>query len=456
MFINEAACSAPLKKRRSSPFTALSPLLKGRGPAQLVLQYTDACNARCPQCSMRVTEPFKRSKLDRDLTKKIIDAAAQKGVAALSFTGGEPLLYLDEVVELLKYAKNAGIRYTRTGTNGYLFANHEEPGYRDRVTKIAEQLAESGLYTFWISIDSAEPSVHEEMRGIKGVIRGIEKALPIFHEHGIYPSANLGINRNIGGPSRLISIKSSDFYDFYRFAFRNFYNLVISMGFTIVNACYPMSIEDNAENGLNAVYRATNSQGITSYTRTERGLLFKALFDTIPEFRGRIRIFSPRSSLYSLVRQQAEKGQPYHACRGGIDYFFIDAQDGNTYPCGYRGSDNLGKFWDLDLSGSDGTASCSRCDWECFRDPSEMIGPLISLFTSPGHFYRTMIRDENFRRLWIEDIKYFTACDFFDCSKPPDLGKLESFGKKTDNQLFEPTRNWKRLHAGRTKPVTEM
>jgi len=378
---------------------------------------------------MRVTEPFKRSKLDQDSAKRIITAAAQKGVAALSITGGEPLLYLMEIVDLLKYARTLGIRYTRTGTNGYLFVNHERSDYRDRITKIAELIAESGLYTFWISIDSADPAVHEEMRGLPGVVRGIEKALPIFHAHGIYPSANLGINRNAGGSSRPMSADPSEFYAFYRSAFGKFYTLVIDMGFTIVNACYPMSIEENSANGLNAIYGATNSSGITTYAPADKSLMFKALFDTIPEFRSRIRIFSPRSSLYSLIRQQAEHEQAYHSCRGGVDYFFIDARDGNTFPCGYRGSENLGKFWDLDLSGTGTDAPCSRCEWECFRDPSTMIGPLLSLFTSPRHFYRTMIRDETFRKLWLDDIRYFTACDLFDGTKQPDLSKLAPFGK---------------------------
>ena len=177
---NKAASSAPPQTRRPSPFTALFPLLKGRGPGQLVLQYTDACNARCPQCSMRITERFKRSKMDLDSAKRIIDAAAQRGVRALSFTGGEPLLYLDEIVDLLKHARAAGINFTRTGTNGFLFANPERPDYLNRVTETVERLAESGLYTFWISIDSADPAAHERMRGLPGVIEGIEMALPIY------------------------------------------------------------------------------------------------------------------------------------------------------------------------------------------------------------------------------------------------------------------------------------
>ena len=425
---NKAASSAPPQTRRPSPFTALFPLLKGRGPGQLVLQYTDACNARCPQCSMRITERFKRSKMDLDSAKRIIDAAAQRGVRALSFTGGEPLLYLDEIVDLLKHARAAGINFTRTGTNGFLFANPERPDYLNRVTETVERLAESGLYTFWISIDSADPAAHERMRGLPGLIEGIEMALPIFHSHGIYPSANLGINKNIGGSSQTPSPAPAEFFAFYRAAFQKFYNLIIDLGFTIVNVCYPMSIEENGGNGLQAVYGATDAGGITRYTSAEKELVFKALFQTIPEFRHRIRIFSPRSSLFSLIRQQGGGDRGGYPCRGGTDYFFIDARDGNTYPCGYRGSENLGKFWDLGPAQIDQRPSCKKCDWECFRDPSEMIGPLISLFTAPRLFYSKILRDEQFRKLWLEDLKYFKACDFFDCSKATDFVKLAFFG----------------------------
>ena len=403
----------------------LFPLLSGRGLRQLVVQYTDACNARCPQCSMRVTEPFKRSKLDRATAIKIIDAAARKGVKALSFTGGEPLLYVDEIADLLKYARRAGITYTRTGTNGYLFANPQKRGYLEGINKLAEKLADAGLYTFWISIDSVDPAVHESMRGLPGVIAGIEKALPLFHAHGIYPSANLGINRNMGGFVQQPFSSLAEFYAFYRQSFQKFYQRIIDIGFTIVNACYPMSIDDAS--GLSAVYGATNTVGITNYTAEEKSLLFKALFHTIPEFRRRIRIFSPRSSLYSLMRQQINPDYGF-ACRGGIDYFFVNARDGNTYPCGYRGDEDLGKFWELELSELDRIFSCRKCDWECFRDPSEMIGPLISFFTAPHIFYRRMMRDGQFRSIWADDLKYFLACDSFDCRRPPDFAKLALFG----------------------------
>jgi 2-iminoacetate synthase ThiH len=70
-------------------------LFNGRLPGQLVIQYSNYCNADCPQCGMRRSATLKRHTLDRDVVKKLIDDAAARGVQSLSFTGGEPLLFLN-------------------------------------------------------------------------------------------------------------------------------------------------------------------------------------------------------------------------------------------------------------------------------------------------------------------------------------------------------------------------
>ena len=67
----------------------------------------------CPQCGMRVTENFQRSRLSVEYIKRLLDAAAQKGVKIVSFTGGEPLLFLDDLVILINYAGEAGFKYIR-------------------------------------------------------------------------------------------------------------------------------------------------------------------------------------------------------------------------------------------------------------------------------------------------------------------------------------------------------
>lgn len=414
-------------KRRPGIGRILFPLLRRKLPGQLVIQYTDKCNARCPQCGMRVTEPFKRSTLQLDAVRKMIDHAAENGVNAISFTGGEPFLFFDDIMELTGYAREAGISYTRTGTNGFIFMHSDRPDFYPRITRMAERIALSGLYTFWISIDSAVPLLHEEMRGLPGVIEGIEKALPIFREHGIYPSANLGINRNTGGKALFPGETGSlHIYETFRAAFEKFYRRVGDLGFTIVNACYPMSV-DEAAGGLEAVYGATSEAELVKFSRQERPLVFKALFDTIPHYRSKLRIFSPRSSLFSLIRQYTLDESYSYSCRGGVEFYFVNASDGNTYPCGYRGTDNLGKFWELDFKKPGEKKECRRCDWECFRDPSELAGPLLDLFGNPLLFLGRVLRDTAYMKLWSEDLRYFAACNFFDGRTPPDHKKMSEF-----------------------------
>lgn len=424
-------------------FKNIVSLWRQRIPEQLIIQFTDKCNARCPQCGMRITNKYKRTTLPMDDIKRIIDAAGERNVKAVSFTGGEPLLYLEELADLIKYAGRAGIEYIRTGTNGFHFRHPDKPDFEARIRKVAETLANTPVRNFWISIDSAIPKIHEEMRGLEGVIKGIEKGLPIFHEYGLYPSANLGINRNVGGawqesyqsnPTLIDKNYLQTFYEDYRQSFQNFYRHVIDLGFTIVNACYPMSIDETEiqqDGSLEAVYVATSEDYVVKYRDEEKPLLFKALMDTIPEFRSKIRIFSPRISLYALYKQYTNHPDKPYPCRGGVDFFFIDSKDGNTYPCGYRGNENLGKYWDVDWKSIDRNFACYQCDWECFRDPSEMLGPLQDALSNPLRLIRKFQKDSLYFKIWREDLRYYRACEYFDGRKPMTLDRLRQFADKT-------------------------
>ncbi len=405
----------------------------GRSPGQLIIQYSDACNATCPQCELRVTSSFVRSKIGMEDTKRMIDSAVRNGVQSLSFTGGEPLLYRKEIIELIRYASQAGIDYIRTGTNGYLFIEKQPHLWEKRIRVLAEELAKTDLYTFWISIDSCVPEVHEQMRGLPGVIKGIERALPIFHEYGIYPAANLGINRNIIGDCQEYEelnrpeLDLDLFYDLYRQGFGRFYEFVTNLGFTITNACYPMSIQSEDKEDLSNVYGASSADRIVSFSAAEKVRLFEALLDTIPQYRSRLRIFTPQTSLYTLSKFYGGNVSAGYPCRGGIDYFFVDARSGDTYPCGFRGGDNLGKFWDLNVSAIKEKPFCRQCDWECFRDPGELMGPLLEGLRHPIQTWKKFKSDPEAYRYWRTDLAYYRACDYFCGRKPADSQRLAAF-----------------------------
>ena len=117
----------------------------------------------------------------------------------------------------------------------------------------------------------------------------------------------------------------------------------------MANTCYPMSIDvPECEQGLSAVYAATTVAEIVRFSRMEKQVLFKALSTVIRRFRSRIRIFSPLCSLEALIRQYRPEHseRSTYGCRGGVDFFFVNAADGHTYPCGYRGNEDFGRLWD--------------------------------------------------------------------------------------------------------------
>jgi MoaA/NifB/PqqE/SkfB family radical SAM enzyme len=422
-----------------------------QAPGQLVLQLTDRCNAHCPQCGMRVSERFERALLDDDTARRTIDAAAQRGIQVLSFTGGEPLLVLDRLVDLINYAGSRSINYIRTGTNGFQFCGAEKPGFERRVHAIAAKLAKTPLRNFWISIDSVEPDVHENIRGLKGLFAGIEKAVAIFHQYNLYPSANLGINRLMGGPAiapltpNAGAREQTWLYHRFKRDFGRFYRRVSEMGFTIANVCYPMSYEadcSSAGNTDTAIYQAASVDNMVRFSPAEKALLFKALLDVIPEHRPFLRLFTPRCALYALQRTyvQSKTGYRSYPCRGGIDFFFVDAHHGNLYPCGYRGDENLGKLWERPRNGRRPKPYCRRCDWECFRDPSELSGPFLEAIINPAGLMKRIAGEGEFFRLWTQDLNYYRACDFFDGRKPPRR-RLQRYGRRSIGPTSKPSRS---------------
>jgi MoaA/NifB/PqqE/SkfB family radical SAM enzyme len=388
---------------------------------------------------MRKSNPMRRHRLEPVVIRRILRSAARRGVAAVSFTGGEPLLHIGDLTRLIQYAGDVGIPYIRTGTNGFHFSGYRRPGFSRRVGRLARALAATPVRNFWISIDSVDGDVHDRMRGFKDLMAGIRKALPIFHAEGLYPSANLGLNRNLGGAmtSRLNSAHFSSraayaeaFHTTFKTALSRFYQRVIDLGFTIVNTCYPMSVSSPADqNDLQAVYAATSVDRVVQFTSMEKQLLFKALLNTIPKFRSQIRVFTPLCALYNLTRQHSGRPHMSYPCRGGRDFFFVDAAEGNTYPCGYRGSENLGKFWSFPGEMA-AAATCRQCDWECFRDPSELMGPLLEDIRRPLQTLRAVPRHWDFFKHWATDLAYYRACDLFDGRRPPDYRRMAHFNDR--------------------------
>jgi hypothetical protein len=90
---------------------------------------------------------------------------------------------------------------------------------------------------------------------------------------------------------------------------------------------------------------------------------------------------------------------------------------------------DLWKLWDLDLASRRAAPRCTECDWECFRDPSELFGPVIDALAYPLRLLRRFRRDPEYFRLWREDVRYYLACDVFDGRRPLSMSRLAKFAK---------------------------
>ncbi|MEG0504189.1 MAG: putative heme d1 biosynthesis radical SAM protein NirJ2 [Raoultibacter sp.] len=125
---------------------------------------TNQCNLKCKHCYQDAEE-----QQDRELTTeegmKMIDEIAKAGFKIMIFSGGEPLMRPD-IFDLVAHAASRGLRPV-FGSNGTLITE-----------EVAMRLKECGAMAMGISVDSLDPTKHDEFRGLDDAyaltIAGIE------------------------------------------------------------------------------------------------------------------------------------------------------------------------------------------------------------------------------------------------------------------------------------------
>ncbi len=85
---------------------------EGKERDVLVLNYTMRCALACDFCCYGCN-PSRKEKMPFDLALRLIQEASNlKQFSSVAFTGGEPLLYQDEIIELAKELYAGGLPYT--------------------------------------------------------------------------------------------------------------------------------------------------------------------------------------------------------------------------------------------------------------------------------------------------------------------------------------------------------
>ena len=112
---------------------------------KLGLVMTDRCSAACDMCCFHCTPHGKRH-LSVEKMKDAIRQASELRVPTVGFTGGEPFLFYDRLLECAAYAKSLGLRVT-VNTNGFWGADEEL--YRERLAR----LKKAGVEALYFSAD---------------------------------------------------------------------------------------------------------------------------------------------------------------------------------------------------------------------------------------------------------------------------------------------------------------
>jgi MoaA/NifB/PqqE/SkfB family radical SAM enzyme len=148
-------------------------LLGITSPVAVTFAVTYKCRCRCVHCSAGSHVKNGMQELSTQEAKDVIDASQDLGVTIIAFTGGEPLLR-DDLCELISHVdqdKAMPILFT----NGRLLND-----------SYADNLAEAGLYTIFVSLDSPDPEEHDRLRGMPGLFKKATEGLMKMKERGVF------------------------------------------------------------------------------------------------------------------------------------------------------------------------------------------------------------------------------------------------------------------------------
>ena len=181
---------------------ALSRYLFMRPPRSmpfLVCLVTFRCNLRCRMCDFwRTPAESTRDELTTGEWLDIIDQGVALGAWSVSFTGGEPLLRRD-LEDLIQRARERCLS-VHVCTNGVLLGPER-----------ARSLAQAGVGSINVSVDSVEAAIHDDLRGrqtfhtVVANIRALQTAAP---------TVRVGIScvvtrRNYRGLARMVHLAKS-------------------------------------------------------------------------------------------------------------------------------------------------------------------------------------------------------------------------------------------------------
>ena len=154
-------------------------------PVLSEIALTYRCQNRCTFCYASAPERGRQvPEMTTEEVKRILDIIVDDArVPTVSFTGGEPTLRPD-LPDLIAYAKSRRLR-TNLITNGVRCGNEE----------YAAKLAAAGLDSAQVSLEAADPEIHDAIVGRPGAWQRTVQGLRNLKAAGVHVHTNTTINR---------------------------------------------------------------------------------------------------------------------------------------------------------------------------------------------------------------------------------------------------------------------
>lgn len=128
----------------------------------LGLIYTYKCVAKCDICGFSCS-PDRQEKMNFEDAKRLIKEAKKSGIRLITITGGEPFLYYNEIIELVKLAHHYNMQTTIT-SNCYWADSYE------KAEAYCTELRNNGARSIKISVDDFH-NKYVPYENIKNVIK---------------------------------------------------------------------------------------------------------------------------------------------------------------------------------------------------------------------------------------------------------------------------------------------
>jgi MoaA/NifB/PqqE/SkfB family radical SAM enzyme len=133
---------------------------------EIIFIYTYKCNAICAHCGSNCS-PMRSEKLTVPKTKECLELISNLDIKIFTISGGEPLLFFEEMQELFCYAFHLGLKFN-LGTNGF-WANEYKKTY-----EIISMLKTLGISTLLLSVDKYHQQFIE-LENILNIVNAAEK-----------------------------------------------------------------------------------------------------------------------------------------------------------------------------------------------------------------------------------------------------------------------------------------